>query len=240
MRKKLIIAASLIFTLTFLLIGGAFASGKITIVVNGQTVPTDVSPRNIDGRVMVPISTISKALGANVTWDSKNQTVIINQKNGTLVSTPDLWNEKLNLDGGEWAEIVSLINKYFVTYDSRDEEAWKKTIAPSYLDNGSVELPGGGVYPSILELKIVDAKKIVDVKRTGEGRSNKDQYKVRVKIVHYMNLSTPFVAEWDFDVASYMSKGYLIDYANIINDTYLKNYTVFPGLTFQDVSDIPY
>ena len=237
MKKKQVIVLSLVFALTSLLIGGAFASGKISIVVNGRTVPTDVSPRNVDGRIMVPISTISKALGADVTWDSKKQTVIINQKSGTSVSTPDLWNEKLNLTGGQWADIVSLINKYFVTYDSRDEEAWKKTIASSYLNNGSIELPGGGVYPSILELKIVDAKKIVDSKRKGEGRSDGDQYKVRVKIVHYMNLSTPFVAEWDFDVAPYMSKGYLIDYANIISDTQLKNYTVFPGLTFQDVSE---
>jgi len=99
MKKKLVIFVSLVFALTSLLIGGAFASGKISIVVNGQTVPTDVSPRNVDGRVMVPISTISKALGAGVTWDSKKQTVIINQKNGTSVSTPDLWNEKLNLSG---------------------------------------------------------------------------------------------------------------------------------------------
>jgi hypothetical protein len=230
MKKKLVIAASLIFALTSLLIGGAFASGRITIVVNGQTVPTDVSPRNVDGRVMVPISTISKALGANVTWDSKNQTVIINQKNGTSGSSPDIWNEKLNLVGGEWAEIVSLINKYFVTYDSRDEEAWKNTIAPSYLDNGSVALPGGGVYPSILELKIIDAK------NTGKVEAG-DQYKIRVKIVHYMNLSTPFVAEWDLDITPYMSKGYLIDEAQIISDTQLSNYTVFPGLTFQDVSE---
>lgn len=230
MKRKLIIVASLIFALTTVLIGGAFASGKITIVVNGQTIPTDVSPRNIDGRVMVPISTVSKALGADVTWDSKNQTVIINQKTGTPL-TPDIWNEEINTSGGEWAEIVSLINHYLVAYDSRDEEAWKKTIAPSYIENGSIELAGGGVYPSILELKILDAKKIGELKNGGV------QYKILVKIVHYMNLSTPFVAKWEFDVSPYMSKGYLIDYANIISDTQLKNYTVFPGLTFTDVSE---
>jgi len=47
----------------------------------------------------------------------------------------------------------------------------------------------------------------------------------------------PFVAEWDLDVTPYMSKGYLIDKGQIISDTQLSSYTVFLGLTFQDVSE---
>jgi len=230
MKRKLIITASAILTLTFLLVGGAFASGKISIIVNGQAINTDVPPKNVDGRIMVPISTVSKALGANVSWDSKNQTVVINQKNTASSSTPDLWNEKLNLIGAEWAEIVSLINQYLISYDTRDEEAWNKTIAPNYLNNGAIALPGGGVYPSILEIKFIDSKK------TGKVEGG-DQYKVRVNIVHYMNLSTPFLAEWEIEVTPYVGKGYLIDNAQIISDTQLKNYTVFPGLTFTDVSE---
>ncbi|MNW54042.1 hypothetical protein D3C74_316280 [compost metagenome] len=136
----------------------------------------------------------------------------------------------MDFDGGTWAEITSLINHYLVAYDSRDEEAWKKTIASNYLDNNGIVLPGGGVYPSILETKFLDAKKI------GEDKGG-DKYKVLVKIVHYMNLSTPFVAEWEFDVTPYIGEGYLVDRAQIISDTQLNNYTVFPGLTFVEVSE---
>ncbi|WP_120462393.1 copper amine oxidase N-terminal domain-containing protein [Paenibacillus aceti] len=227
MKRKLMITVLLIFTLTSLLIGGALASGKISIVVNGQTIKTDVSPRNVDGRVMVPISTISKALGANVSWDSKTQTVVINQKNAASASGSDLWKEELDLTGGDWAEIASPIYQYLVAYNIRDEaseEVWNKIVSPDYK---GISFPGGGVYPSILDIKFIDAKKV-------EGA---EQYKVRVNVVHYMNLSTPFIAEWEFLITSYVGKGNLIDDANIIKDTQLKNYTVFPGLTFVDVSE---
>ncbi|WP_368601037.1 stalk domain-containing protein [Paenibacillus glucanolyticus] len=40
----------------------SFGSGKIDIVVNGENIATDVAPKNVNSRVMVPISTISKAV----------------------------------------------------------------------------------------------------------------------------------------------------------------------------------
>ncbi|WP_163879196.1 stalk domain-containing protein [Paenibacillus favisporus] len=38
----------------------------LKIIVDGKEIATDVAPKNENGRVLVPISTISKALGSGV------------------------------------------------------------------------------------------------------------------------------------------------------------------------------
>lgn len=55
-----------------------------TILVNGHSLETEVSPQIIQGRVMVPISSIFKELGAEVTWLSETQT-ILGKKDKTLL-----------------------------------------------------------------------------------------------------------------------------------------------------------
>ncbi|WP_169091586.1 stalk domain-containing protein [Paenibacillus sp. PL91] len=67
MNKKLILTVLCTLLSVSLIFGVAYASGAIKIVVNGKTVASDVAPRMINNRVMVPISFISKALCADVT-----------------------------------------------------------------------------------------------------------------------------------------------------------------------------
>ena len=43
-----------------------FASQNVKILVNGKQIISDVSPQIVNGRVMVPISFVARALGANV------------------------------------------------------------------------------------------------------------------------------------------------------------------------------
>lgn len=56
---------------------GAFAAGSIQIFVDGRQIKTDVSPRIIQGRTMVPLRTVSEAIGAKVDWDSARQRVVV-------------------------------------------------------------------------------------------------------------------------------------------------------------------
>lgn len=51
--------------------------GKKRIVVNGTSIPIDVVPEFKNDRVMLPITHISQALGSQVRWDAKEQTVYI-------------------------------------------------------------------------------------------------------------------------------------------------------------------
>ncbi|WP_241745279.1 copper amine oxidase N-terminal domain-containing protein [Lysinibacillus sphaericus] len=53
----------------------AQAAKAITITVDGVQLKTDQPPAMIQGRVMLPLRAIFEALGANVNWDSRSQTV---------------------------------------------------------------------------------------------------------------------------------------------------------------------
>lgn len=228
-RKKLI-SFSVIALSISLVLGGvyAFGAGKIKIVVNGQNIATDVAPRNVNGRVLVPISTISKALGANVSWDSKSQTVSIKQ--GTSSSDPmtkDVWNQILtDVDGEEWAGVKRVIDQFMLGYDGQDEELVKSLVVDNFDPKFGNYVPVGGNYPSLLDHVIIDAK------QTGSDHG-RGEYKVRVKSVSYIGRSTPIEYIWDFDVTPNSSGGYLIkNIERSSND--IPSFTIFPGLTFKE------
>ena len=63
-----------------LLAGSAvtLASQPIKLLINGQYIKCDVQPQIVNDRTMVPAAYVATALGATVSWDDANQTVIIN------------------------------------------------------------------------------------------------------------------------------------------------------------------
>ena len=68
----------------------AFAGQPITLIVNGQAVQCDVPPQIINGRTMVPISAVAKALGCQVSWDGSAQAVNITSSTGAAAGTSGL------------------------------------------------------------------------------------------------------------------------------------------------------
>lgn len=60
--------------------GFVVANNPIKMIVNGTEIYADVPPQTIDGRAMVPARALSEALGAEVTWDAENHTVLIENK----------------------------------------------------------------------------------------------------------------------------------------------------------------
>jgi len=60
------------------------AAQDITIVLDGNVLEFDVSPMNIDGRVMVPMRAIFEALGADVQWNEESEAVIA-ERDGAIV-----------------------------------------------------------------------------------------------------------------------------------------------------------
>lgn len=72
---------------TLWIVGSAWAAGEIQFVIDGQKAVPTVAPQNVNGHVLVPIRFVSEALGADVQWDEKTQTVLINtQQNQSLRS----------------------------------------------------------------------------------------------------------------------------------------------------------
>lgn len=60
--------------------------------VNGRPVPVDVPPRNVGGRVLVPLRFLSEHLGGTVIWDGDKRAVRISpispQPASSLVLAP--------------------------------------------------------------------------------------------------------------------------------------------------------
>lgn len=52
-------------------------SSLIRVYIDEQELYSDVTPKIVGNRTMVPLAAISTGLGANVTWDSKNRRVLI-------------------------------------------------------------------------------------------------------------------------------------------------------------------
>ena len=71
----------------------------VKLIVNGQEVQSDVPPQVIDGRTLVPARFLAEALGANVEWDSSNNSVVVTSA-PTEVSTTDQTAPETNFKGG--------------------------------------------------------------------------------------------------------------------------------------------
>lgn len=76
--KKIVFSVLATVTVMTGILCSAYAAGVIKLNVNGSNLQTDVAPKMVNNRVMVPIRFVSKALSASVAWNDKTQTVSIN------------------------------------------------------------------------------------------------------------------------------------------------------------------
>ena len=77
-KRKLrmpIFLALIILVLSSLLF--ALADIRISIKIDSKEIQSDVAPQLVQNRTMVPIRVISEAIGAEVTWNQKDMTVVI-------------------------------------------------------------------------------------------------------------------------------------------------------------------
>lgn len=81
--KKLI----LVFVIMLLMSPGVYADTDIGIEINGITLVTDTSPTVENGRLLVPVSHLMRALGAEVTWNAQTLTVDIAHETGIITLT---------------------------------------------------------------------------------------------------------------------------------------------------------
>lgn len=77
MRKKLIIPMLASILAAFLVAMPAAADETPQIVLNGRVVRSDVPPRIVSGRTLVPLRAIGEALEADVFWYEPKKTVVI-------------------------------------------------------------------------------------------------------------------------------------------------------------------
>lgn len=76
-----------VMLLVTLLAVPAFAHQQIQVTVDGRTLQFDVPPAILDGRTLVPLKGIFKALGATVQWNAETRTVT-GRKGSDLIVMP--------------------------------------------------------------------------------------------------------------------------------------------------------
>jgi len=82
-KKVAVVSICVVFILVLSAVSFASMHGLfegypiVKVIVDGQEIKGDVPAINFKGRTMVPVRFVSEALGADITWDAENETVII-------------------------------------------------------------------------------------------------------------------------------------------------------------------
>jgi len=178
---------------------------------------------------MIPLSFISKALGADVSWNNKTKTAAI-QSQGTGAAQPDVWNQDLSSSNqASYIYARNAVLNFIMKHDLRDETGLDLVTddydsdVPTYTPD--VIIPSGG-NPSTIDFKIVDAK--------SEG----DHWIIRVALYEWAagayDLGVQEVnVDFHVDNGNYKIKGAWLAGKPKALDTH----TVFPGLTLAPVKE---
>lgn len=94
---KVLACSAAVLTLTVGGMTAVNASEEVFVTVNGEKIEFDVKPEIMDGRTMVPVRAIFEAVGAEVDWNDKTQTVT-GTKDGTVVQMT-IGSNKLLING---------------------------------------------------------------------------------------------------------------------------------------------
>ncbi|MCL1873741.1 MAG: stalk domain-containing protein [Clostridiales bacterium] len=99
--KMGLLATLLILLFIFVSANLSWAAGPYIVYYNGKEIKFDVAPYEINGRLMVPVRTISETIGATVLWSEATETVTVLKpaENGTedwLELKPGSLNAKYN------------------------------------------------------------------------------------------------------------------------------------------------
>ncbi len=92
----LVIAVAVLFSVQTVMDAEPAAAANVSIIIDGQTVPSDVSPTIINDRTMVPVRVIGEYLNATVVWDNSTRTATITKGSTTLKLTEGQYSYTLN------------------------------------------------------------------------------------------------------------------------------------------------
>ena len=82
--KRRFLLVPMAFILLAVFVVSAQASSTVRVVLDGVELEFAVAPIIKEGRVLVPIRDIAQGLGADVSWDGENKTVLINTGAGKM------------------------------------------------------------------------------------------------------------------------------------------------------------
>ena len=137
-------------------------AADVKIIIDGETVSSDVAPQIINSRTMVPIRVISENLNASVYWNGNDRSITVSKGSTTMVLYADKTNYTLNGASQTLDVPATIVNG--------------RTLVPlrvisEALDCG-VEWDNGTVYVSqtVIQVNAMDAGQYVNL-RSGPGTS---------------------------------------------------------------------
>ncbi|GGH63727.1 hypothetical protein GCM10008014_41410 [Paenibacillus silvae] len=233
MKKKIVFSVLTTVAVMSGVLGSAYAAGMIKLNVNGTQLQTDVAPKMVNNRVMVPISFVSKALGASVSWNDKTQTVSIHT---TGIPYENVWDEDMKDIGAfRLAGINNTVQVFMAGMDTGIEDLLKESTLNMDLDRLKQEHFSMG--PTMLSTKILDMK-------TLKKNNQIPEYLVRVGIqaggdelkVEYWDLTVTLAPR--VDDGKTISTGEKMDYVvtkrEVVKTVPVSVQRVFPGFTLEE------
>ncbi|GGH63712.1 hypothetical protein GCM10008014_41390 [Paenibacillus silvae] len=233
MKKKIILSVLTTVAVMSYVLCSAYAAGMIKLDVNGTQLQTDVAPKMVNNRVMVPLSSVSKELGTSVSWNDKTQTVSIHTA-GILYE--NVWDENMK-DVGPFgiAGINNTIQVFMAGMDTGIEDLLEKSTLNMDMDR--LKQDHFSMGPTMLSTRILDMKTL---KKNGQT----PEYLVRVGIqaggdelrVEYWDLTVklaPYV-----DNGTTVSTGgkmeYVVTKREVVKSVPVSVQRVFPGFTLEE------
>jgi len=195
--KKLLIGAIAVIIFTIGLTAGSFAAGPIKIFIDGVNIKTDVSPQIYQSRTLIPIRVVAENLGAEVHWDSANQSVLIDTSSNIWFEEFNPWqnlsdyravyvvNEYLALlQGAVWGGDLSNFPFLFSQRVRESAEPWNEVWQPSM---------SGMTGSSVCRLKF----KVLDGRATAEVVSGNPVYQIAAQVQSYdPRAGEPAYTDW--------------------------------------------
>lgn len=88
---------------------------NIKISVNGKEIKTDIEPFIVDGRTYVPVRVVSEALGVDVNWNDKTNTVEIGKVSQKEVEKPTITYQGFNDSGTDISYVVIFSDEFIIS-----------------------------------------------------------------------------------------------------------------------------
>ena len=149
--------------------------GSTEILVSGETKTTDVAPKIVNDRTLVPIRVVSESFGASVEWDDKTNTVNIASKQGFYkIKREKSTDEYVDENGVKLIDIAC----YYPVIENADNDEFIASI------NEDVK---NSVAEFVNEVK---GKEIIDGAKEYYSYANKGD----------MPTFSPYTFEFDYDI----------------------------------------
>ena len=132
---------------------GAYADNPIRIFINDKEVYSDVNPQLVNGRVLVPLRLVAESMGAEVLWNTANNSVYISTKESSVpVTLP-------SVPATSGIDLVTYRNNLIDTWNLIAEN---QKYCTDRFNFGSNHLSAGDIYNiDIRDKKITESLKLI-------------------------------------------------------------------------------